>query len=83
MSDVYQEIMEEGRQEGRQEGRREGALRILARLMTRKFAANIRNLDDLIAHCTADDLDWLVDEAMSVKQFATLRRHLKTRLAGR
>jgi predicted transposase YdaD len=87
MSDVYQEITEAGRQEGLREGiqrgRREGALRTLARLMDRKFSTNLGKLEDVLEQCTEEDLDWLVDEALTVKQFATLRRHLEARLAQR
>ena len=75
MSDVYQEIMDEGR--------REGALRMLAQVLTQRFPQHGGTLDSLLARCTMDDLEWLVRDAFTVKQFTTLRRHLETRLAGR
>jgi predicted transposase YdaD len=83
MSDVYQEIVEQGIQQGIQRGRREGALQMLAQLLTQRFPQHARALDDLLERCTMEDLEWLVREALSVKQFATLRRHLEARLAQR
>jgi predicted transposase YdaD len=83
MSDVYQEIIEEGRQEGRQEGRREGALQMLAQVLTQRFPQHGGSLDPLLGRCTMEDLQWLIREAITVKQLATLRRHLEARLSGR
>jgi hypothetical protein len=75
MSDVYEEITEAGR--------REGVLRVLARQMARKFPADIGKLDALLGRCTTEDLEWLAEEIVVVKQFSALRRQLEARLAGR
>jgi predicted transposase YdaD len=83
MSDVYQEITEAGRQEGLREGLREGALRMLAQVLTQRFPQHGGALDALLGQCTIEDLEWLVREALNVKQLATLRRHLEARLARR
>ena len=89
MSDVYQEIMEEGRQEGlqkgrqegRQEGRKDGLLRALAQVLTLRFPQHARALDDLLTACKDDDLEWLVGETIQQQNFAVLRKLLEVRLS--
>jgi hypothetical protein len=47
---------------------------MLARQMARKFPADIGKLDSLLGRCTEEDLEWLGEELLVAKQFATLRR---------
>ncbi len=83
MSDVYQEIMEEGRLEGLQKGRQEGLLRALAQVLTLRYPQHARDLDDLLPTCKDDDLEWLVGETLKQSSFGALRKQLEIRLSQR
>lgn len=86
---TYQDILEKGLTRGFEQGVATGELRgrehtlrsLIARQLSARFPAT--QLDDLLARCSADDLDAFVDALLSATDEAELRVWLLARLAQR
>ena len=79
MSYAYHEILDIGRQEGQLETRLDAVREVL----DVRFPQHSKALDDLLPRCDAEDLKWLLREALRARTTSALRRKLEAQLKGR
>lgn len=77
-SSTYQATIEKGIERGIVRGREQTLRAITTRLLHRRFPD--ADLDDLLARCTADDLDAFAEELVAAPDAAALRAWLLARL---
>ena len=75
---VYQEAKQEGRQEGRQEGERTGEIRLVLRLLSKRFGIISDRSIEIINSLTLEQLDDLGDALLDFGNIADLDNWLRS-----
>ena len=75
---VYQEAKQEGRQEGRQEGERTGEVRLVLRLLSKRFGIISDRSIEIINSLTLEQLDDLGDALLDFGNIADLDNWLRS-----
>ncbi|MCB0063503.1 MAG: DUF4351 domain-containing protein [Caldilineaceae bacterium] len=73
---IERRALDKGREEGREEGRRDTAVRLLLRLLNHRFAQLPADLPARFQHLNADQIEALMDTALTTASFAEFAQHI-------